>query len=863
MSRRRRVALRVPHGGALALGTLPPAPASPPAGLSRAGRVVLAITLPAAALAISMLIAATTGATAPMLPAVAAVLIVTSFAGFRAGIAATAVAITLHVAFTMSPLLGGTTASASDRLRVVLFALTGLLASGLAWLRSRAEARAAMVAADATRVRDRADLAARRLEALQALSTELVDAGTRERIVAVLLHQAARALRADEVAMWTVDAAGGAAVVIGSLRDGEVDALVGTSIPLEMPWPAAETARTGRSVFEEQVRTCETLPGAILPAVSAAAVPLAIDPSTPGVLSIAWSHANPLPSDRRLFILALARFGAAALERRELLAAEVAARQRAEAVTRHLHVLADAGRALGTTLDQDVMLRRLPALAVPHLGDVALVEVSLDGFRRRLASAGDPSLHDVAVALRRNAEADAGWLAVQGRDGRTAAMPVNDPVRASLARSPGEARALRGLDPHWVMEIPLRSQGRAIGQIVLLRRRDQPFDADELAAGDELGQRASRALENARMHRLLTDMARRDQRRAAELEAVLAAVEDGFVMTDADGRVRSANGAAMRLLGGPAPTLPLLLERVVDGNGRLPDLVPGTPVEVRRSGDPGTWLELARYEVWGSDQDDPASSVLVVRDVTAFRRVRALQEAFFSLLSHELRTPVTTIYAGASLLARRNRKLDPAAADEILTDMAGEADRLYRLVEDLMVLARFDASFVLGDQPVLLQHLVTRIVDQERGRWPAVQISATVDGTLPAVAGDETAISQVVRNLVSNAAKYSPVGGQVALAASASADGNCVVLDVHDEGPGVAPAEVERVFDPFYRSPITAGLAGGAGIGLYVSRRLAEAMGGALSARPAEGSDRGGRFRLLLPTYAGVDLDEPEGARRA
>ena len=190
-------------------------------------------------------------------------------------------------------------------------------------------------------------------------------------------------------------------------------------------------------------------------------------------------------------------------------------------------------------------------------------------------------------------------------------------------------------------------------------------------------------------------------------------------------------------------------------------------------------------------------------------------------------------------------------SNEILSDIAGESDRLYRLVEDLLVLARFDEGFELGDEPALLQHLVPAVVDQERGRWPLVTFEVRVAADLPAVSGDETSITQVLRNLLSNAAKYS--GGSAVVTAIVEPDADGVAVRVQDEGPGIDPAEVDAIFDPFFRSPSTAKMAGGAGIGLYVSRRLVGAMNGRIwaAARP----DAGSEFSFVLPLYRADEVD--------
>jgi len=275
-------------------------------------------------------------------------------------------------------------------------------------------------------------------------------------------------------------------------------------------------------------------------------------------------------------------------------------------------------------------------------------------------------------------------------------------------------------------------------------------------------------------------------------------------------------------------------------------VLPPGPIEFRLAARPTAWVELARYDIAPAPGDlGAASSVIVCRDVTAFRQGQALREAFLGLLSHELRTPVTTIYGGSSVLTRPGAHIAHQTQADILEDIASEADRLFRLVEDLMVLARFDEGIALGSDPILLQHLVPAVVEQEAARWPALAVTCTVEADLPMVGGDETSITQVVRNLLSNAAKYSEAGASVEVVVEPAPGG--VAVRVLDEGPGVDPAEVDHLFDPFYRSPSTAKLAGGAGIGLYVSRRLVDAMSGSIRAAPRPG--RGSEFTVVLPAY--------------
>ena len=224
----------------------------------------------------------------------------------------------------------------------------------------------------------------------------------------------------------------------------------------------------------------------------------------------------------------------------------------------------------------------------------------------------------------------------------------------------------------------------------------------------------------------------------------------------------------------------------------------------------------------------------------------ALREAFNSIVSHELRTPITAIYGGAKLLARRDRELDPSTRQELTEDLEAEAERLYRLVEDLLILARTERGTIeIGDEPVLLPHVAKRVVGSEGPRWPSARFELRVEGSVPAVRGDETYAEQVLRNLLSNAAKYSPPGSRIQVVVDRVAEGARV--RVLDEGAGIDPDEAARLFDLYYRSPVTASTAGGAGIGLFVCRSLVEAMGGRVFAAPRLAG--GSEFGFVLPRY--------------
>jgi signal transduction histidine kinase len=235
------------------------------------------------------------------------------------------------------------------------------------------------------------------------------------------------------------------------------------------------------------------------------------------------------------------------------------------------------------------------------------------------------------------------------------------------------------------------------------------------------------------------------------------------------------------------------------------------------------------------------------------REAQELQDAFISVISHELRTPITTILAGSRLLRRRTTR-SPAVRD-LAVDLESEADRLFRIVEDLLVLSRLERrSLSVAQEPVHLTHVVERIVLSEARRWPSTTFLAPDHAEIRVARGEETYVEQILRNLLSNAAKYAPAGSTVEVVVEDAEDG--VAVRVLDDGPGIARDEVEQLFTLFYRSPATAATAAGAGIGLFVSRRLVDEMGGRMWARPRTGG--GSEFGFSLSPYPADEDDDPE-----
>lgn len=238
-------------------------------------------------------------------------------------------------------------------------------------------------------------------------------------------------------------------------------------------------------------------------------------------------------------------------------------------------------------------------------------------------------------------------------------------------------------------------------------------------------------------------------------------------------------------------------------------------------------------------------------------RARAVRDAFIGIVSHELRTPITTIYGMSRVLRQRAATMDPEAFDQALADVEAEADRLRRLTEDLLVLSRAEGGqLAVTADPILVGHIVVRSIEGEAARWSGHRFVTSVPPGLPLVGGEDLYVEQVVRNLLSNAAKYSPVGSTIRTTVAWEGDG--VAVRVLDEGPGLRDQVPERLFDLFYRAPEAVRQTSGAGIGLFVCRELIQAMGGRLWAADRRdvggvggvGGAGGAEFGFWLPALA-------------
>ena len=342
----------------------------------------------------------------------------------------------------------------------------------------------------------------------------------------------------------------------------------------------------------------------------------------------------------------------------------------------------------------------------------------------------------------------------------------------------------------------------------------------------------------------LADDAHKSHLALARERMLLAAVADGLtqgvIAVDGEHRIELLNDAARKMLGvTSSPVGELLIDFV-----RVPelfDLIDSDAAATAEVQLPNTTRALIRpARKWGGD-----GRVLLLEDVTAMRRLETVRRDFVANVSHELRTPVAVIRANAETLMA-GAKDDPAIAGKLIDGLHRNAERLARILADLLDLSRLDAGqYRLELSPVVIAPIVEQALTALEPQ--AAQRKVTVTVAIPdalAVRADPKALDHILVNLIDNGVKYGRPDGNVWV--SARAAGADVRIEVRDDGPGIADKHRARVFERFYRAdPSRSREAGGTGLGLSIVKHLVESMGGEVGIEP--NTPQGSIFWLRLP----------------
>ncbi len=348
--------------------------------------------------------------------------------------------------------------------------------------------------------------------------------------------------------------------------------------------------------------------------------------------------------------------------------------------------------------------------------------------------------------------------------------------------------------------------------------------------GDEIG---DLALALNAISSAIREKSRQLTESKGRLEAVLANMESGVALFDRSGRIDLVNPSAERILG---------ISKQDDFGRTYVETLKNYPLiriidEVLKSGKPQSGeialifpseliLEAHAAPVFGEWQE-PRGVVLVLHDISEIRRLERVRAEFVANVSHELKTPVTAVKGFAETLLE-GALYNSRACEEFVSIIGEEAERLNRLINDLLSLSRIESrELKLQLEPLELGPEIKQIVDKIKPRFQKKELALGVtDPGHPVVAlADRDRLEQVLLNLLENSLMYTPSGGRVEV--GVQEEQGVVVVSVRDTGIGIPPDDLPRIFERFYRvDRARSRKLGGTGLGLAIVKHIVEAQGG-------------------------------------
>ena len=511
----------------------------------------------------------------------------------------------------------------------------------------------------------------------------------------------------------------------------------------------------------------------------------------------------------------------------------------------------DAGRAIEIEKEFEPQpeLENILRNAVRALGGSAAVVATWDDAVRRFVVTGTYGLDGRQIARIRPLLNEAIPDLALSRE-QFALLSALFPQSALPVSTTGEMQ-----NP--VMAVPLQTQDENVGLIFVLRSSDaanfSQLDPPVLAA---FAEQAAIAVQSARLAHLLAQEKQR-------VDSILEGSADGIYTVDAGRRIVSINPAMERLLGMPSeavlglPCAVGLNWRDREGRpicpGRCPmlhspafatDNVTELSATVQSRDGRTTDVALV-YSVVRSPELAPLNAVVNVRDMTRVREMEDMRSTFLSMLGHQLQTPLAIIKGYTNTLARPDAVWDGGTLRRIFEAIEEETDHMSQLMNRLLLASRLETGELpIRRDQVNLAAVAEKVVARMSPTSEKHRFAVGFPGDLPPVEGDPDLLEEVLVNLLDNAVKYSPAGGDVNVAGSVDAGGT-VTVKVKDTGVGVPRWESRRIFERFHRSQNpNSSHPRGMGLGLYICDEIMKAHGGGISV--ADNPDGGAVFSLTF-----------------
>jgi len=510
--------------------------------------------------------------------------------------------------------------------------------------------------------------------------------------------------------------------------------------------------------------------------------------------------------------------------------------------------LLDISRALTSQLDLSEVLRMILTAATSMLaGDVGLIALrEHGGYHARAIYGIPPEQAEVFAPLLEDLSANE-W-------------GVDSPVLHARMR-----KVARDLDLalRQVFAIPMVFGNDPLGILLIFRTFASESGENDHRLLQSFADQAAIAVNNARLY----EAAIHERQRLA---AILDHSADGLLILDADLNVERWNRALVRMtglstdqaVGRPHDVVirwarhtmgPSLRDAIATGWPRRPDSTEDSAISnntLYTEGDlerpDGTQLSVGiTYAPLFNRAGNLVNVIGSVRDITHFREAERLKSTFISVISHELKTPVALIKGYADTLSREDADWDRATYQKGLAVIEEEADRLHELIENLLAASKLQAEGMRLDlDDVALPALAAQAIERFQTQTTQHTLRADFPDSFPVIQGDSRRLRQVLDNLLSNAIKYSPNGGEIVV--RGRCDDHQVLIEVSDQGPGLPPDQLERIFERFYRvdNALTNNRQG-TGLGLYLAHAVVTAHGGKIWA--SNNPDGGATIAFTLP----------------
>ena len=402
------------------------------------------------------------------------------------------------------------------------------------------------------------------------------------------------------------------------------------------------------------------------------------------------------------------------------------------------------------------------------------------------------------------------------------------------------------------LQLSARGKG-VIGLIFVFRTYRGSFSNNDRNLLQSFANQAAIAVQNAQLYRQVT-------REKQRLDALLDSAADGILIMSPDHRIERCNPAFCRLWGQKMDDVQGLEHSEIV---RWSKLTQGTTLEEAEA---GGWPLTAHatlyvegdlirpsgvpiavgitYASLLSGEGNLLNIIAMVRDITHFREAEELKSVFISVVSHELKTPVALIKGYVGTLRRDDANWDREIIQDSLEVIEEEADRLTVLIDNLLDASRLQAGGIkLSLTDIALKGFTEGLAEKFRTQSNEHPIVVDFPPDFPVVVADEVRLDQVFSNLISNAIKYSPDGGEIRITGGTRP--KQVIICVQDQGPGIAPGDIPHIFDRFYRADSASRNTKGAGLGLYLTREIVEAHGGRIWVDPHP--EGGARICFSLP----------------